>query len=368
MAEKIGILTFHCAHNYGAVLQTYATQMLLMQAGHEVEVIDYRPDCLVKPFKRFDASRLVGKDVVSTLRHIVSETLLVPARLKRYSSFERFISGKLHLSERVTEPSELERYGSVLIGSDQVWNRKITGGAFDPMYFGGDPSKTRYIADAVSMESDSISAEDAEYIKGKLGNFAAVSVRESQLAGLLREKCGAEVEHIQDPVIQVNPKVWDDLAAPSGKARPYILVYRLRDHESINPFVSRLASDLNADIVEVNPFPDGRKLFRSRQSESVEGFLGLIKGAACVVTTSYHAVLFSAIFSRPFYCFRFGAGQDTRQSSFLASVGLEDRMLPLGAQVPQDKGCDFSQASERLEQMRRESAYFILNSLSGCYE
>lgn len=368
MAEKIGILTFHCAHNYGAVLQAYATQMLLKQAGHEVEVVDYRPDCLVKPFRRFDASRLVGKDAVSTLRHIVSETLLVPARFKRYSAFERFISGRLQLSERVTSIEDLERYDSVLIGSDQVWNKKITGGEFDPMYFGGDPSKTRYIADAVSMESESISVEDAEYIKGKLGNFAAISVRESQLAGLLNEKCGAKAEHIQDPVIQVDPKVWDDLAAPSGKDRPYILVYRLRDHESINPFVRRLASEMSADIIEVNPFPDGRKLFRSRQSESVEGFLGLIKGAACVVTTSYHAVLFSTIFSRPFYCFRFGAGQDTRQSSFLAAVGLEDRMLPLGAQVPQSRECDFRHASERLEQMRRQSADFILNSLSGCYE
>ena len=29
MAWKVGILTFHCAHNYGAVLQAYATQALL---------------------------------------------------------------------------------------------------------------------------------------------------------------------------------------------------------------------------------------------------------------------------------------------------------------------------------------------------
>ena len=368
MAEKIGILTFHCAHNYGAVLQTYATQMLLKQEGYEAEVIDYRPDYLVKPYRIFDSSRLFGKSLGSTLRHFVSEALLFPARMKRYRTFERFISSKFELSERVTSAVDMEKYGSVLIGSDQVWNRRITGGQFDPMYFGGDPSKTRFIADAVSMESDFLSAEDAEYIKGKLSNFAALSVRESQLASLLNEKCGADVGHIQDPVIQVDPKVWDDLAAPSVKARPYILVYRLRDHESINPFVRRLASDMSADIIEVNPFPDGRKLFRSRQSESVEDFLGLIKGASCVVTTSYHAVLFSTIFSRPFYCFRFGAGQDTRQSSFLSSVGLEDRMFPLGADVPQKKECDFTQASERLEQMRRQSAGFILDSLSGCYE
>ena len=83
MGRKIGILTFHCAHNYGAVLQTYATQKLLSDAGHDVEVVDYRPDYLVEPYRRFKTSRFVGKDVVSTLRHIVSEILLIPVRAAR---------------------------------------------------------------------------------------------------------------------------------------------------------------------------------------------------------------------------------------------------------------------------------------------
>lgn len=39
---NIGILTFHQAHNYGAVLQCYALKEVLSQMGHEVEVIDYR--------------------------------------------------------------------------------------------------------------------------------------------------------------------------------------------------------------------------------------------------------------------------------------------------------------------------------------
>ena len=38
---KVGILTFHNAYNYGAVLQTYATQEIVKSYGHEVEIIDY---------------------------------------------------------------------------------------------------------------------------------------------------------------------------------------------------------------------------------------------------------------------------------------------------------------------------------------
>ena len=43
---KIGILTFHCAHNYGAVLQCYALQEYLKHLGHDVYVINYRPSYL----------------------------------------------------------------------------------------------------------------------------------------------------------------------------------------------------------------------------------------------------------------------------------------------------------------------------------
>ena len=39
---KIGIMTFHRAINYGAVLQTYALQKYLNDSGYDAEVIDYR--------------------------------------------------------------------------------------------------------------------------------------------------------------------------------------------------------------------------------------------------------------------------------------------------------------------------------------
>lgn len=40
MYMRIGILTFHCAHNYGAMLQCYALQEYLKGWGDEVYVID----------------------------------------------------------------------------------------------------------------------------------------------------------------------------------------------------------------------------------------------------------------------------------------------------------------------------------------
>ena len=48
---KIGILTFHRAHNYGAVLQCYALQEILQRLGYDVYVIDYRQPTLEYAYK-----------------------------------------------------------------------------------------------------------------------------------------------------------------------------------------------------------------------------------------------------------------------------------------------------------------------------
>ena len=40
---RVGIVTFHFAHNQGAVLQCYALQKALEKLGHEAYVIDYCP-------------------------------------------------------------------------------------------------------------------------------------------------------------------------------------------------------------------------------------------------------------------------------------------------------------------------------------
>lgn len=44
---KVGILTFHTATNYGAVLQCYALQTALEKCGYTVEVINYQNDLVL---------------------------------------------------------------------------------------------------------------------------------------------------------------------------------------------------------------------------------------------------------------------------------------------------------------------------------
>ena len=47
---KTGILTFSAADNYGAMLQCRCLYEVLRGLGHDVSVIDYRPEYLTAPY------------------------------------------------------------------------------------------------------------------------------------------------------------------------------------------------------------------------------------------------------------------------------------------------------------------------------
>ena len=60
---KIGVLTFHRADNWGAVLQAYALQQYLMMLGNDVDMIDYRCKPIESVYTPFLLKRYLGKKV-----------------------------------------------------------------------------------------------------------------------------------------------------------------------------------------------------------------------------------------------------------------------------------------------------------------
>ena len=116
---KIGILTFHWATNYGAVLQCYALQQTLAEMGHDVEVINYKPqryDFSWKKYFRHPSSiRYIKRDYIQHRK----EKLLV-----------QFRQEYLNLTQRYYANSDLDKissyYDIVISGSDQILNPYFT--------------------------------------------------------------------------------------------------------------------------------------------------------------------------------------------------------------------------------------------------
>ena len=68
---KIGILTFHRAHNYGAVLQAYALVTYLRSIGHEAEIVDYRPESIESAHGMIPYARMMKKSPLGKIKFLV---------------------------------------------------------------------------------------------------------------------------------------------------------------------------------------------------------------------------------------------------------------------------------------------------------
>lgn len=361
---KIGILTFHCAHNYGAVLQCYAMQEFLRSKGHDVEVINYRPNYLLEPYKIFNIKRFLTKNPIRLLKSLIIEFILFPVRLKRFYGFEKFINGRLNLSEKVTRSSISPNHDIYIVGSDQIWNPKITNG-FDSVFFADFPflkDEKKYISYAASMEAKVLIDDQVAFFKKNLSNFDSLSVREDALQQLLQPLIGKPIYQVLDPVLMAPSQIWDSFSSSKKNIEKYVVVYQVRNHPDTLRIAHHIAVQIGAKVKVLVAWVNFRPVEGTNQIATPEEFVDIIRNAACVVTTSFHGTAFSVVFNRPFYTVKLNDGWDTRSQSLLTSLGLEDRIVDV-TDSPQFKEIDYSLANQKLEELRCCSQGYLLNAL-----
>ena len=70
--KKVDIITFQCAHNYGAILQVYALQQTIEKMHKKVEIINYKNKIIERQYKVINVDR---KNLKNFLKSIVSDIL-----------------------------------------------------------------------------------------------------------------------------------------------------------------------------------------------------------------------------------------------------------------------------------------------------
>lgn len=362
---KIGILTFHCAHNYGAMLQCYALQEHLLSMGHSVQVINYQPKYLVKPYKIFDIERILSKNIFKLVKNIAKELFLLPKRYRRYQAFNRFLSKRIRMSMLCNKDTIRDDFDAYVFGSDQIWNPNITNGV-DDMYFGCFPfskGQKKYVSYAASLGLDTIDNVWEESFRVNLKNIDHISVREDTTVNLLTSFTDKPIKVVLDPTLLLSKPIWEKLS-DNVKRRNYVLVYQVREDPNTIEFAQHIAHQLNTDVIKLVAWVKRKKFIGENASASPEDFVSYIKHASCVVTTSFHGTAFSVIFNKPFYCLKLGDGCDNRSSSLLSALNLDDRMVDK-CERPTFSAIDYSVPNEKIEQLRNESKSFLSLSLEN---
>lgn len=325
---KAGILTIHDCYNYGAVLQASATLELLKEQGIESEIIDYATPDLVAS-NRFIKLPFSKRAVLDDIRNLINskEWHLRSLRFKDYK--EKYYSLS---SKKLRSPNDLriikDDYDMFITGSDQTFNLHLMG---SPMYrfpFFLDFTNKKKISLASSM-GDSISSlsfAEKDHIKKSLMKYNSISVRDLKSSDFLGKLLDKKIPMVSDPTICVDVDFWNKMLNTHNRKK-YIFFYSVVSAPWVVQKVCEIGRALNMPIVSPhmpNRFEMGKRIIRRTDSGPIE-FLNLLNQAALVVTTSFHATVFSLLFHIPFYAFHLGEGN--RIGSLLNQVKMSELFL-----------------------------------------
>lgn len=342
---KIGILTFHRACNYGAVLQAYALQTALNAiAGVEAYILDYNS------LGVYDIYSPLGllKRKANPAKNAALLMLMLPSIMKRNRCFadfrKRFFCVERENLSQKDLPEAVQGYDSLIVGSDQVWNSELTGA--DLSYFlDFVPDSIRRLSYAASVGKQVLEKEEMEQIIGLLGKFETISLREPTLLPYLQEHLScSNIRCDVDPVFLLGADEWRSMER-QNKEKPYVLYFTLasgKEAVATKEFAKVLAQKKGLRTVY---FSADARWFRFRDLDhfpisAPEDFIGLIDGAEYVVTSSFHATAFSIILHKPFFA-DVGVAYHGRIQNLLEMTGLTDRALQKGTLSQEPKPIDW---------------------------
>ena len=358
---KLGIITFHRAHNCGAMLQCVALQTVLERMGHEVVVVDCNDvgdglrDRLFVPLSWRRAKQLA---------HLLLNRLN-PAR-RRYARFRRRF---MNLSPACMGRIQDVACDCYVLGSDQVLNPFHMENQRNVFLMTDIPSSVRRIAYAASFGIETLPCECLRPFRDALACFSALGIREDSGVAICRGQLGLVQDVCQtlDPTLLLDSSDYRRLEFSVRTPDRYVLVYHmgwcLDATLSLARRVARMqdARVVVTSLVGLRPkVDDVMWLFGSPDQ-----FLSLVKNACCVITTSFHGAAFSVVYQRPFISvIPLGLTVKGRLVSLLRQLGLENRAFREGDSVSDDElgaliDIDFGKVCQRLRPLRESSMAFL---------
>lgn len=357
---KIGILTYHRSHNYGALLQGIALREVLVRMGHQVTFVDYWPAYHQHKYALFSFSWMMSRKVIKWKYNYVHDVILFFFyRKKRKDIFEKFISKHI---EPYTS-SEDETYDVIVHGSDQIWRKQPEINCYNPVYFGKHQINTKKnISYAASMGVLPRKGSEKDILKEYISHLDCISVREKNLQELVTGLGFQKINHDLDPTLLLNQEYWINTHKLVKNDKPYALYYKIQDSFNIQE-LRQYAKSKGLKLKVIHSKACCAENEENITTASPLQFLQLIYGASIVFTSSFHGLAFSLIFHKPFYA-SFTKNVD-RAMSLLKQCGLEGCFLMPRSAIPsEDNDINYVNVDIVLERLRKVSFAYLEESIS----
>lgn len=392
--KKVGIVTlYHGNNNYGGILQAYALNRTVRQLGYRCMTIDYLPSSM--SVKEKFSRKISQEGVMAALKAAFCLTVKgmwkkgvrfctpgitekIEKREEKMKEFRRYRIPHTRdtYDSRIVEETA-DEFDLFLCGSDQIWNMGCAG-SFDPVYWlDFVPEGKKKAAYAASMPLPEIPLPAREEIKRRVRALDGVSVREEQGKKLLEPLLGKKIPVVLDPVFLMEKSHFEQMSKKRIVRQPYVFAYFLGGSTEARESVVRWAKGQNLRVVSI-PYllSEYRRCDRNFGDEQIwdagpEEFLSLIRYSEYVITDSFHAAAFSAVFHREFWVFkRDGDGDkrsmNTRMEYLMKLFQTADRLVApscLEESFRSSEKIDYRRLDRRIETEKKKSLEYLVQVL-----
>lgn len=383
---KVALAINYDYHDYGGMLQAFATQRFLEKQGIESDAINFdnvKGDISRRKWKYF-LSNIMDISIVKEKSRLIEKKIRqkTNARLKaqmaeRDNAFDKFCTSHFKVSRHFDSWDDMAKasqkeYDAVIVGSDQLW---LPSNVMADYYtLNWVPEKVKKIAYATSFGIGNIPQKYKEMYRQYLTRIDYLSARETSGQEIISELTDKSVPLVNDPALLLDANGWDEVI----KDKPiindkYIFCYFMGDNPEQREFVKRLAKEKGLKIVallHLDQFIETDEYYADYTPWNISpaDFVNLVKYAEYVCTDSFHGTVFSIIYSRNFFTFkRFNKkaslSTNTRITSLLTRIGLMDRLVVNLDKRP-DNINDWRKIQECVSDFRNASGCWLIESIN----
>lgn len=345
--KKAGIVTLFGEYNFGNRLQNYAVQEVLKKFDLDVETIKYLG---------------INDDVASEANEIHKSRL---TKFKKFNENIKFAKEPIYREYDVPEDYH-KQFDYIVMGSDQIWNFTFDT-IFSEKAFGSFAPKEKKVSFSASFGVNYVPEKDSELYKmckEKIEDIRAISVREEAGKDIIKKLTGREdVEVLVDPTMMLKSEEWEKvMRRPENLKTDRFIVKSFLGNSSDNSWkeICRIAEENDCEIIDISD--KNSPYYNMGPAE----FLYLEKNAFLVATDSFHACVFSILFSTPFIVFKRDDNKlesmHSRIETLLKTFDMKNRIFDekIGEDVLDN---NYEKAHERLEVERQKAIDFLTKSL-----
>lgn len=399
---EIGILTYwNSTDNYGQILQCYALQYFLKRQGHNAYLIKYSPTTHQNSIKKLIViiRKVANNLTIKGIKYHFSKER-EENKLKQKEEFNQILKNKqlnkirefdlfrnTYIKSYPTEYksiSELKKcppkVDILICGSDQIWHNSYSDSNTSGWFLHFGDKKILRIAYAASI-GHKLNTKDLKLFKKLLLPLDAISVREQQVKEYAIKVGYKNTSVVLDPTLLLNKEDYkftenNTNTACKNALTPYVFIYILNiktpedlSYDKIENYCK--ANNYNIKVVTSSGYCPAREVLPNTPNvyATIPEWLNLLEKAECVITTSFHGMVFSLIMKKKFIVIPLKqeySASNERMEYLLNKLKLEDRIYnpTLSFTQQMEKPIDWSFVSNQIQILKDESITFLLNSIN----